>query len=56
MGQRLGLAIRKGTDKVESSVETYKDMPNHRMDLGLEVVYIMDRMRSGANWRLGWST
>lgn len=47
------MAIREGTDKVESSVETYKDMPNYRMGLGLEVGYIMDRMRSGANRRLG---
>lgn len=56
MGQGLSLAIKEVTDKEESSVETYKDMPDHRIGLGLEVGCHMDRMRSGANWRLGWST
>lgn len=56
MGQGLSLAIKEVTDKEDSSVETYKDMPDHRIGLGLEVGCHMDRMRSGANWRLGWST
>lgn len=56
MGQRLSLAIKEVTDKVESSVETYKDMPDHRIGLGLEVGCRMHRMRSGTNWRLGWNT